>query len=499
MKTATTTAAQLEEAGRRLDASYHASEGVRAHHFIRDWAGLEAQPRPIASSTIRERVRPYSKRRMDTLAEVCQPNGVFIPGRFKRIYVDDSAHGAPYLTGGSIIQADPLAGVRLLSCRHTVNMDQLALHERMILITCSGTIGNCVYVNANFKGAVGSPDLIRVIASPNKIPSGYLYAWLSSPLARALIQQKTYGAVVPHIEAHHVVDLPVPRLDAATEQRIHELIERATALKAKATRFLSDAQAAFFRIHSLPRLSNREALTKGRWCFPILRSQCSQSALTAWTYNPIAQRILVEIQNGRRYAPMANLVTEPGIFYGHQFKRIDADPTLGIELLSQSHVFQERPAGRWISKNSVSNYREYVVPDGAILIAAQGTMGDNELFGHCQFSHRNFENRMITQHIMRVIPDPQKVNPGYLFTFLSSEYGFQLMRSTECGTKLLGFILPLVERIPVPLADKAVQDEIGGMIFQAYDCRADALQLEDQAQIVLSSALGMTHAEAVSQ
>ena len=93
-------------------------------------------------------------------------------------------------------------------------------------------------------------------------------------------------------------------------------------------------------------------------------------------------------------------------------------PHVGIELLSQSHVFQERPAGRWISKNSVSDYREYVVPDGAILVAAQGTMGDNELFGHCQFSHRNFENRMITQHILRVIARSSEDQPWVLVCLL---------------------------------------------------------------------------------
>ena len=494
MKTATTTAAQLEEAGRRLDASYHASEGIRAHRFIRQWAGQTTRPQATAKGTTRERTSTYSKRRLDTLAEVCMPGGVFIPGRFKRIYVDDPAHGAPYLTGGSIMQADPLAGAKLLSYRYTAKLDELALRERMILITCSGTIGNCVYVNANFKGAVGSPDLIRIIANPKEILSGYLYAWLSSPLGRALIEQKTYGAVVPHIESDHVVDLPIPRLDLATEQRIHELVEQAAALKSKAISFVSGAQAAFFRIHDLSRLTNREALTKGLWCFPVLRSQYGQFALTAWTYNPMAQRICAGISERTRHAFLGDLVAKPGIFYGHQFKRIDADPTVGIELLSQSHVSQERPAGRWISKDSVSDYLEYVVPDGAILVAAQGTMGDNELFGHCQFSHRNFENHMITQHILRVIADPQKVNPGYLFAFLSSEYGFQLLRSTECGTKLLGLILPLVERIPVPLARQDAQNQIGEMIFRAYDCRADALQLEDQAQVMLTEALGMTNA-----
>ena len=79
MKTATTTAAQLEEAGRRLDASYHASEGVRAHQFIREWAGQTTRPQPTAKGTTKERPPTYSKRRLDTLAEVCVPGGIFIP------------------------------------------------------------------------------------------------------------------------------------------------------------------------------------------------------------------------------------------------------------------------------------------------------------------------------------------------------------------------------------------------------------------------------------
>jgi hypothetical protein len=67
-------------------------------------------------------------------------------------------------------------------------------------------------------------------------------------------------------------------------------------------------------------------------------------------------------------------------------------------------------------------------------------------------------------------------------------------RSCECGTKLLGFILPLVERIPVPLARQEAQDQIGDMIFEAYDCRAEALHLEDRAQVKLAASLEMTSA-----
>jgi hypothetical protein len=116
-------------------------------------------------------------------------------------------------------------------------------------------------------------------------------------------------------------------------------------------------------------------------------------------------------------------------------------------------------------------------------------MGDNEIFGRCQFGHRNFDGMMLTQDILRIVAVPEKTHPGYLFAFLASEYGFQLLRSTACGTKILIFILGLVKRIPIPLVSDALQAEIGSMVYRAYDNRADALLCEDQAQMLLTEAL----------
>jgi type I restriction enzyme, S subunit len=241
MKVVATAVSDLYAGDCRLDASFHASAGVKALRRLRRWAGAPA-PSPVQRSATRESTVSYGSQRLDRLDEVCKPDGIFIPSRFKRIFVDDPEHGAPYLTGGSIMQAEPLSGAKLLSYKYTANLAELALRERMILVTCSGTIGNSVYVNANFRGAVGSPDLLRIEADIVKIPPGYLYTFLSSPVGKALIEQKTYGAVVPHIEAHHVVDLPIPRLDAAIEARIHALVERAAELRVDANGRLLQAR-----------------------------------------------------------------------------------------------------------------------------------------------------------------------------------------------------------------------------------------------------------------
>jgi type I restriction enzyme S subunit len=203
----------------RLDANYHVIHGKRVASWLSE-KGIE----------------------LERLDAVCIPGGVFIPGRFKRIFVEDSHHGAPYLTGSFVIRLKPLQGVKLLSRHQIENKNELVLRDKMILITCSGEIGNTVYVNANFLGSVGSPDLIRVVFNPHKISPGYLYAYLHSPLARMLIQQKTYGAVIPHIEAHHLYDLLIPRFNSDQEIYIDQLIEEASDLQVKANELEDQAQ-----------------------------------------------------------------------------------------------------------------------------------------------------------------------------------------------------------------------------------------------------------------
>lgn len=498
MKTATTTAAQLEEAGRRLDASYHASAGVAAHRFIREWAGQTARPQRAPKGTFKEGAITYSRHRLDTLAEVCVPGGIFIPGRFKRIFVDDPTHGAPYLTGGSILQAEPLVGAKLLSYRHTTNMEELALRERMILITCSGTIGNCVYVNANFKGAVGSPDLIRIITNPQQILSGYLYAWLSSPLARALIEQKTYGAVVPHIEAHHVVDLPVPRLDAATEQRIHELIEQAAQSQAEANRFLLQSRQDLLTHTGLPGLRSEDYYFYGniRWnrkpgLFVIPSSEMTRLTINAWNYGDKFALLRKRIQSAGPHESLRNLLKSGGYHTGSWYKRIRGEPGRGQRLISQKQLFSLRKNGDWIATGPIGNLEAELVASGTTLIAGVGTMGESEVFGRCEFVWSNLEDKLVVAEVIRVEADVEKVDPGYLYSFLSSEYGFRLLRSTISGTKLCRFIAPLALSIPVPLASRKTQEAIGDKVRQAYELRAYSLKLEDQAQALLAEALGM--------
>jgi type I restriction enzyme S subunit len=149
--------------------------------------------------------------------------GIFIPGRFKRNFVD-SKNGLSYVTGADISKINPLENCKYLSIEYTKNQDKLLLKKGYILITCSGVIGNSYLVDQYLDSTIGTPDLIRIIPDSKKVKAGYLFAYFNTEIGKILIKRNTYGSVVPHIEAHHLFELPVPILDNKEIEYIHKKI-----------------------------------------------------------------------------------------------------------------------------------------------------------------------------------------------------------------------------------------------------------------------------------
>ena len=162
----------------------------------------------------------------------------------------------------------------------------------------------------------------------------------------------------------------------------------------------------------------------------------------------------------------------------------------GIEFIGQKDLFGLRKIGKWISKVPIGSIETEAVKDGTILIAGVGTNAETEVFGRCEYIWKNFEGKIPAAEIIRVDVNPEVIDSGYLYAFLSSEYGFRLLRSTITGTKLCRFIEPLMMELPIPLPEsKSEMTNIGNMIRQAYDFRSKALDLEDQAQALISQLL----------
>ena len=143
---------------------------------------------------------------------------IFRPGIFKRHYV---AHGVEFLGGSDIVKAIPQSEKKL-SIHRTQHLNSLLVKEDWILVTCGGTIGYSVLVDRFLAEKAASQHILRVISK--NIQTGYLFAFLSSPLGLKAIQSFTYGSVIPQIEPHHLGLLPIPILENTIMDKVHDMI-----------------------------------------------------------------------------------------------------------------------------------------------------------------------------------------------------------------------------------------------------------------------------------
>lgn len=147
---------------------------------------------------------------------------IILPTRFKRVYVEEG-YGVPFFGGRSIGELVP-SDIKYLSLsQHSKKIkNELTIHEGMILVTCSGTIGKIALVPKHWDNLAMTHDIIRIVSHDNI--NGYIYIWLHTPYANAIINAFQYGSVVRHIEKEHISNVPVPLLkDTNVQQHINEL------------------------------------------------------------------------------------------------------------------------------------------------------------------------------------------------------------------------------------------------------------------------------------
>lgn len=190
---------KLSDMSARLDASYHV---------------------PIVNA-ITEHLQKYAEE-VTTVGDAHITKEVILPCRFKRVYVDEG-YGVTFFGGRSISELDPSDKKYLSFSQHDKKIkDELTIHEGMILVTCSGTIGNIALVPKHWDNWAMTHDIIRLV--PQNGMSGYAYIWLESDYAQSLIKAYSYGSVVTHIEKEHIACVPIPLLkNKDVQKQINDL------------------------------------------------------------------------------------------------------------------------------------------------------------------------------------------------------------------------------------------------------------------------------------
>ena len=171
--------------------------------------------------------------RIKTLSEITER--VFIPPRFKRIYVDQE-HGVPFVQGSHVVHFQP-ADIKYLS-RRLPKLEQWIIRPGWILVTCSGTIGRAMISPDHWDGWAASHHILRIVPDEEKCPLGYLCAFLQSPLGQIQLTARIYGAVVDELTEHQTEGILVPLPDTDEDQELMKsvdlAIKKGTHLKSSA-------------------------------------------------------------------------------------------------------------------------------------------------------------------------------------------------------------------------------------------------------------------------
>lgn len=161
-------------------------------------------------------------------------SGIIHPDRFKRVYVNEG-EGVPFFGGKGLLSIDPTGKKSISATKHAKHIKGLVLHENMILVTRSGTVGKVNIVPKHWDGWIATDDLIRLIITKPADLAGYIYVWLQSDYGKVLLERLVYGSVVDHIEVEHISQVPIPILaDKSVMQRVNNLALEANRLRTEA-------------------------------------------------------------------------------------------------------------------------------------------------------------------------------------------------------------------------------------------------------------------------
>lgn len=161
-----------------------------------------------------------------------------------------------------------------------------------------------------------------------------------------------------------------------------------------------------------------------------------------------------------------------GIYNGPQFVRnYVADPAYGVPFLSSSSMlYADYRYVELLRKSDAGSARLGFLrlEEGMTLISCSGTIG------RMAYARQEMAGMWSSQDVLKVVPDPDVVRPGFLFAFLSSRFGIPLVTGSTYGAIVQHVEPKHIVDLPVPLAPNAIQEEAHRLVDEAAQLRTGA-------------------------
>ena len=323
-----------------------------------------------------------------------------------------------------------------------------------------------------------SQHILKVAPDPQVVFPGYLYAFLSSRFGIPLVTGSTYGAIVQHIEPHHIADLPVPLAPDAIQEEAHRLVDEAAELRTGASVELRAIIRGIEEAAGLPPLDGRydaprpdtslvKASALGGRMDGLFHSNYHQSALQPLLRLPEPQRITVGELASR-------------VFWPPMFKRIRVeDPRYGVPFFGTSALMRAEPDYSYLLSRRTSGFDHLFVDEKTVLLPASGQL--NGIIGHAVLPYGDIVGSTVTHDAIRLFSRNEET-AGYLFACLASEYGRRQLKARAFGSSIPHLDEARVDGVVLPRLDDGQMKDLGLRAFAVRTARHDAVAKEREAR-----------------
>ncbi len=455
---------------------------VKLSEVITRGKRLEGRYFNVEAKKIREIVNNYSGEKI-RLAGLIQK--IFVPPQLKRIYADNPEVGVEYLTPSDLLFYKPKANKYVIA-EQMKNIEDWYVKEDWLILTQSGTVGFPTLTTKSLEKYIVSQNAIRVIFK-ERIDTFYLYAFLLSDYGRLILTTNLYGGVIRHIEPEHVENMMIPNPHKDFKKSIAEKIMGAMSLREHANNLLDEAERIFVsegKLQDIKSLKKEAAPLNKKF---VRRAKCLDMRLDGSFHSPLTNLVLSEFEKSNFL--ISNIgsseVSEEIILPG-RFKRHYVNKEYGLPFLSGKNILQVNPLEiKYLSKLKHKKILSSItLKKNIILVTRSGTIG------RTMIAPEYYENFSATEHVIRIISS-EKMNPGYIYCFLASEYGRVLINKFTYGAVVDEIDDHQLASVPFPLPkDRRIIDEIGDLVLEANHKRNEAKKLEDNAVAELEKHIG---------
>ncbi|MBX3055412.1 MAG: N-6 DNA methylase [Anaerolineae bacterium] len=195
--------------------------------------------------------------------------------------------------------------------------------------------------------------------------------------------------------------------------------------------------------------------------------------LNAWAYNPNASeafRRVMQLADSDQFEEIVLLkdickeIFVPG---RHKRKYVPLSDA-AIPFLSTTQIFHIHDIDHKYQPLSFAADQGLLVEEGWILVTRSGSTG------RVRYVNSELSQYAISDHCIRAVPDETKVDGGYLYAFLSSTVGQLLIDQGRYASVIETISHTRLAEIPIPLPSRQRQKEIGDLVRQAEEARANA-------------------------